>query len=76
MIDRDTKMPIAGPCDVSIFSRSSAHYPSRSLPGADLAFMGRGLSGAAAGTVDNPSRSSSLFAYEILSNQPGPPLWS
>ncbi len=36
----------------------------------------RGLRGAARGTGDNPSCSSSLIAYEILSNQPGPPLWS
>jgi hypothetical protein len=36
----------------------------------------RGSRGAARGTVDNPSCSSSLIACEILSNQPGPPLWS
>jgi len=62
MIDRDTKMAIAGPWDVSILSRASAHYPSRSLHG------------GAPGAVDNPSSSSSLFADEILPNQPGPPL--
>ena len=34
----------------------------------------RGLRGAAPGTADNRSRSSSPIAYDILSNQPGPPL--
>ena len=62
MIDRNTKMPIAGPCDVSILSRSSAHYPWRSLHG------------GATGAVDNRCSSSSLIADEILPNQPGPPL--
>jgi heme/copper-type cytochrome/quinol oxidase subunit 2 len=36
----------------------------------------RGLSGAAAGSVDSPSCGSTLIAYEILSNQPRPPGWS
>jgi len=76
MIDRDMKMPIAGPCDVSILLRSSAHHPSRSVPGADLALMGRGLSGAVRGPVGNPSCSSAFIAYDFLSSQPGPPLWS
>jgi len=62
MIDRSTKTPIAGTCDESILSRSSAHYPSRSLHG------------GAPGAVDNPYSSSSLIADEILPNQPGPPL--
>jgi len=62
MIDRNTKMPIAGTCDESILSRSSAHYPSLSLRG------------GAPGAVDNPSSSSSLIADEILPNQPGSPL--
>jgi hypothetical protein len=35
-----------------------------------------GLRGAALGTVENRSRSSVFVAYEILSNQPEPPLWS
>jgi hypothetical protein len=76
MIERDTKMPIAGACDVSMLSRSSARYPSRSLPGAYLALIGRGLSGAAPGHVGKPSSSSSLIAYGIPLNPPGPPLWS
>ena len=36
----------------------------------------RGYRGAAPGTVDNPPCSSSPVAYEILSNKPGPLLWS
>lgn len=36
----------------------------------------RGLRGAAPGSGDNRSCSSSLIAYEILSNQPRPPVWS
>ena len=35
-----------------------------------------GLREAAPGTVQNRSRSSAFIAYEILSNQPEPPLWS
>jgi len=62
MIDQDPKKPIAGPWDVSILSRASAHDPSRSLHG------------GAPGAVDNPFSSSSLIADEILPNQPGPPL--
>ena len=73
MIDLDTKMPIVESCDVSMLSRSSAHYPSRSLPGADLA-QGRGLSGAAPCPAGKPSPSSLLVADEIRPNQPGPPL--
>ena len=62
MIDRYTKVPIAGPWDVSILSRASAHDPSRSLHG------------GAPGAVDNASSSSSFVVDEILPNQPGPPL--
>jgi hypothetical protein len=76
MIDRNMKMPIAGSCDVSILLRCSAHHPSWSMPGADSALMGRGLSGAAPGPFGKPSFSSSFIAYDILSSQPGPPLWS
>ena len=36
----------------------------------------RGLRGAAPGTVENRSCSSAFIPYEILSNQPEPPLWS
>jgi hypothetical protein len=36
----------------------------------------RGLRGAAPGAVENHSCSSAFIAYEILSNQPEPPLWS
>jgi hypothetical protein len=74
MIDQDTKMPIAGSCDDSILSRSSAHYPSRSLPGADLALIGRPFRGAAPGPVGNPFFSSLLVTDNIRPNQPGPPL--
>ena len=42
----------------------------------NLSIAGRhGLSWAARESVDNPSCSSSLIAYDILPNQPGPPLW-
>ena len=75
MTDRDTKTPIVAPCDVSNPSRRVVYY-QRTLPGADLALRRHGLRGAAPGTVDNPSCSSSLSADETLSNQPGPALWS
>jgi hypothetical protein len=74
MIDRYVKMPIAGSCDVSILLRCSAHHPS--MPGADSAPVGRGLSGAAPGPVGKPSCSSAFIACDIPSSQPGPPLWS
>ena len=42
----------------------------------NLSIAGRhGLSWAARESVDNPSCSSSLIAYDILPNQPGRPLW-
>lgn len=74
MTDRDTKMPIVGRCNVSNPSRRVVYYQLRTLPGADLALRRRGLRGAAPGTAGEPSCSSSLSAYGILSNQPGPPL--
>ena len=73
VIDQDTKMPIAGFCDDSILSRSSAHYPSRSLPGAYLALIGRRSRGAAPGPVGKPFFSSLLVTDNIRPNQPGPP---
>ena len=74
MTDRDTKRPIVSPGDISNPSRRVVYYQPRTLPGADLALRRRRLRGAAPGTVGNPSCSSSLSAYGILSNQPGPPL--
>ena len=56
--------------------RGDQTLPDLAWHESDGAMKRRGSMGAAPGAVSRPYRGATLIAGEILSKQPGPPLWS